>query len=75
MAPMSAVPPFHGSPALETTHPFHFKMCPAMLLGPKCNHDLGVLLRMALPEIAPGECAEAQTRRASMAMLEAMGDH
>ena len=39
-------PPFVGMPALEITHPFHFKMSPAMLLGPKCNHDLGILLRL-----------------------------
>ena len=42
--PLCASPPFTGAPALEITHPFHFKMCPAMLLGPMCNHDLGVLL-------------------------------
>ena len=44
--PLCASPPFVGAPALETTHPFHFKMCPSMLLGPMCNHDLGVLLRL-----------------------------
>ena len=32
--PVHTAPPLFGSPALETTHPFHFKMNPAMLLGP-----------------------------------------
>ena len=44
--PICAAPPHIGLPALETTHPFHFKLTPAMLVGPQCNHDLGVLLRI-----------------------------
>ena len=46
--PVSTVPPFRAAPLLETHHPFHIKMNPAIYLGPRCNHDLGVLLRMLL---------------------------
>ena len=59
--------PLRGCPALETTHPFHFKMTPAIMLGPSCNHDLGVLLRFPS---AAGSADEACS-----AMLDAMGDH
>lgn len=44
--PLCASPPSVGLPALEMTHPFHGKMTPSMTLGPMCNHDLGVLLRL-----------------------------
>ena len=44
--PIITAPLFTGTPSLEVTHPFHFKMTPSMLLGPKCNHDLGILLRL-----------------------------
>ena len=44
--PVCTSPPFLGLPALELNHPFHFKMSPAMMLGPQCNHDIAVLLRM-----------------------------
>ena len=36
--PLCTNPPFKGLPALEITHPFHFKMSPAILLGPKCDY-------------------------------------
>ena len=71
--PVLQGPPHHGLPALEITHPFHFKMSPAMLLGPKCNHDLGVLLR--LPACSQGHAPTFVDREAAIsAMLEAMGD-
>ena len=43
--PVSMVPPFRGSALLQQEHPFHAKMNPGITLGPRCNHDLGVLLR------------------------------
>ena len=43
---LCASPPSLGLPALEMTHPFHGKMPPSITLGPMCNHDLGVLLRL-----------------------------
>ena len=49
--PVHRAPPLAGNVVLETTHPFHFKLCPAIMLGPKCNHDVGVLLR--LPVLTP----------------------
>ena len=39
--------PHRGQPALERTHPFHFKMTPAAMLANCCNHDLSVLLRFS----------------------------
>ena len=44
--PLATSPPHLGTPELEQTHPFHGKMTPSMTLGPMCNHDLGVLLRL-----------------------------
>ena len=68
--PLFVSPPFLGAPALETTHPFHFKLCPSMLLGPMCNHDLGVLLRL------PSNATKRSNKEGAIsAMLEAMGDH
>ena len=62
--------PLWGGPAIETTHPFHFKMTPSMMLGPVCNHDLNCFLRI------PSNTAEATTcQTAQNAMLDAMGDH
>ena len=68
--PVSKHPPLTGAPALETTHPFHFKMTPSALLGPACNHDLGVLLRIGAAH--DGTCTQ---KEASAGMLDAMGDH
>ena len=43
--------PLTGAPALETTHPFHFKMTPGAMLGPRCNHDLGMVPKLSLIHI------------------------
>jgi hypothetical protein len=68
--PLRHSPPFVGAPALEVTHPFHFKMTPSMLLGPTCNHDLNCFLRL------PNVRADSGTREEVIdAMLDAMGDH
>ena len=79
--PLHKYLPLRGLPALEISHPFHFKMTPAMMLGPKCNHDLGVLLRF------PVDCFDkviactadpndlSALAAASSSMLEAIGDH
>ena len=67
--PVCAAPPFRGAPALETTHPFHIKMNPAICLGPRCNHDLGVLLRFLVrkvPEITARVCPDAVPEVASL---------
>ena len=68
--PLHTGPPLHGSAALETTHPFHFKMSPSILLGPACNHDLGVLLRLW-----QGAGKSMDRKDAVASMLDAMGDH
>ena len=48
-----------------------------MLLGPQCNHDLAVLLRLCdLPEDAPdAKLDEDHVAVVKAAMVEAMGDH
>ncbi len=66
--PLQRTPPFVGLPAVEVTHPFHFKLSPGIILGPKCNHDLGILLRLL---DGVGISQEA----AVSGMLAAMGDH
>ena len=44
--PVHDAPPQIGIPALEVTQPFHYRMTPSIAMGPRCNHDLGVLLRV-----------------------------
>eukprot|EP00974_Lingulodinium_polyedra_P074533 7223252-Lingulodinium_polyedra.AAC.1 len=46
-------------------------MSPAMLLGPRCNHDLGLLLR--LPDAEAITAGDA--RSCVDAMVDTMGDH
>ena len=74
-APIHRAPPLTGLPALEMTHPFHFKMSPAMLLGPVCNHDLGILLRLCNPRSFHGDGDVTEAIAAIAAMLEDIGDH
>jgi hypothetical protein len=45
MPPVHHKPPHRGSARLERTQCFHFKMTPGTMLGPRCNHDLGVLAK------------------------------
>ena len=58
--PVHDAPPQIGSPALETNHPLHFKLTPSISMGPRCNHDLGVLLKLPVfrravkKELPPG---------------------
>ena len=66
LPPLLSAPPFAGLPSLEINQPFHFKLTPAVLLGCKANHDLGVLLR----QLAHG-CASPEA--AVNGMREAMG--
>lgn len=68
-------PRFIGAPALETNHPFHFKLLPSMLSGPKCNHDLGVPLRLLKASDFADDSEESFDEAADSGMLEAMGDH
>ena len=43
--PIDCVPPNVGEAQSEQTHPFVTKSNPSMYGGPRCNHDVGVLLR------------------------------
>ena len=51
LPPLLESPPQAGLPALEPSQPYHYKMNPVIILGPRCNHDLGILLR--LPVLPP----------------------
>ncbi|CAK0905228.1 unnamed protein product, partial [Prorocentrum cordatum] len=74
--PILRYPPHVGLPALETTHPFHFRLNPAIMLGPQCNHDLAVLLRFCeLPANDADLPNESRVAQVKAAMAEAMGDH
>ena len=46
LPPLEENPPQRGMPAVETNHGFTCKFHPCGALGPCCNHDLGVLLRL-----------------------------
>ena len=46
LPPVQACPPNPGMPLQEITHPFFFKLTPGIMLGPRCNHDLGIFLRL-----------------------------
>ena len=60
--------PRAGLPALETTHPFHFKLAHAVLLGPQCNRDVQAPPRMrALPSSSPDAVSDEEEIAASKA--------
>jgi len=46
LPPVQQRPPNPGAPLLELNFPSFFKMTPSILLGPRCNHDLGILLKL-----------------------------
>ena len=45
LPPVDEFPPQQGAPALERNHSFHYKETPAVALGARCNHDLGLLCK------------------------------
>jgi hypothetical protein len=45
MPPLEDAPPHEGAAAVERSHCFTMKMHPAIVAGPRCNHDVGPLLR------------------------------
>ena len=85
--PVHVTPPQIGIPGLEVTQPFHYRMTPGIAMGPRCNHDLGILLRVPAlkPKDAvvcgaqPNEAVIAEELRDSEmsidAMVEALIDH
>ena len=48
--------PHRGMATLEQAHPFHIKMSPGITLGPRCNHDLGILLCLLTKRIPDAAC-------------------
>lgn len=76
-APIHAHLPHRGLPALERTHPFHFKMTPAAMLGPCSNHDLSVLFRFGagLPKNARSIELDQHKTLLLKDMIETITDH
>ena len=72
--PLYATLPWLGLPKLKVTHPFHFKMTPGVMLGPTCNHDLGVLLRIGKLSGRNSTLGDVEKQSAVASMLDAMGD-
>ena len=67
--------PHRGLPALERTHPFHFKMTPAAMLAACCNNDLSVLFRFGGPS-NPDPIARKRTFSEMLKdMIETITDH
>ena len=78
--PVHVAPPQSGVAALEVNHPFHFKLTPSMFLAPRCNHDLGVLLRIPEAVLEAGEDDNSADTRGALAQavrsqLETIIDH
>ena len=73
--PVRACLPHRGLPALERTHPFHFKMTPAAMLGSCCNHDLSVLFRFGDTAAAKSTDALPAQRVLLKDMIETITDH
>ena len=46
LPPVQQSPPNPGTVLLELNFPFFFKLTSGVMLGPRCNHDLGILLRL-----------------------------
>ena len=68
-------PPNVGLPALETTHPFHFRCCPAALLGPQCNHDVACLIRVPeMPDEEGCRPSDAKIAETKASMAREMGN-
>ena len=50
MPPIQQAPPHQGAASLWTTHPFPMKMSPAIAACARCNHDIGILVRIFDPQ-------------------------
>ena len=46
LPPIHYKPPHKGAFRLERNHGWHFKMTPGPMLALRCNHDLGILLKL-----------------------------
>ena len=73
--PIHTTPPHAGLPAVETTHPFHGKMTPGILMGAQCNHDLGILNRICSVSDDDAEIDDAKLEAIRQNFMEAVGDH
>ena len=73
--PIHSHPPHTGLPCLETTHQFHTKTTPGVLMGPQCNHDLGILHRLCeVPDDVDG-LDETKIQEFHDTLCEVVGDH
>ena len=73
--PLEDVPPYEGKIQVETTHPYAIKSNPVIFSGPRCNHDVSVLLRLPLPltrgtddNHAKGDCNSGSADRVEDAL-------
>ena len=68
--PVENAPPHAGQVMFEINHPFYFKLSPPMMLGPRCNADLGVLLRLPPPHImgSPASIAPKPTSASGLVL-------
>jgi hypothetical protein len=78
--PVHKAPPNAGTLALEMNHPFHFKLSPSLFLAPRCNHDLGILIRVPAAALSKEKgCLDDEQREALGEMvrgqLESIIDH
>ena len=70
--PVHTLPPLRGMPALERTHPYHYKMSAGTILGPRCNHDLGIVAKLPVLDdigcdVASSLAAEVECTESSAA--------
>ena len=76
LPPILSTPPHQFQAALERNHPYHYKGNPGVVLGPRSNHDVGLLIRFVrsvngeLPELG------SDAWKASVnALIETIVDH
>ena len=68
LPPVHNKPPHTGAPKLERTHSQHFKMTPGIMLGPRCNHDVGIVVKLPVLQHSDlgGSCSFTSERAAAL---------
>jgi hypothetical protein len=74
--PVISTPPHQFQPALERNHPYHYKGNPAVVLGPRCNHDVGLLIRLVQSDSGEMPDQGSDAWKASVnTLIETIVDH
>ena len=73
--PIDCVPPNIGMAQSEQTHPFVTKSNPSMYGGPRCNHDIGVLLRCPVDISRQAFCKVVAPDSETVAQADVERDH